>query len=210
MVVEYSATASKPTFTQTATVLSNDPEHSRIELNISGRIVSKVRYIPEYVSFGTITAGAAATSELKVYSYLTDKIDIVSHTFEEPQTASYFEAKVEPIPANELKQPDAKGGCRLIVTVKPGLPLGPIRQTIGLKLQVGDDPELTTANMPIEGTVDSDISIVGANWSKSTATLAIGNVKSSALGQTQIDATGAGRSRRQTSSSTCNRAFPLV
>jgi hypothetical protein len=48
-----------------------------------------------------------------------------------------------------------------------------------LKLQVGDDPELTSTAIPIEGMVDSDISIVGANWSKSTATLTIGNVRSS-------------------------------
>jgi hypothetical protein len=57
--------------------------------------------------------------------------------------------------------------------VKPGLPLGPIRQTISLSTNLDTRP---TVDIPLEGTVVSDISIVGRGWNADTGVLTLGTI----------------------------------
>ena len=66
-----------------------------------------------------------------------------------------------------------------MVTVKPGLPLGPIRQTIRLTLSMPPSADVTVVDVPVEGTVDADISLIGRNWNADQAKLTIGSVQSS-------------------------------
>jgi hypothetical protein len=49
----------------------------------------------------------------------------------------------------------------LTITIKPGLPLGPFRQKIALKLNLEEQP---TATVSVEGNVVSDILVVGRGW----------------------------------------------
>ncbi len=65
----------------------------------------------------------------------------------------------------------------MLVTLKPGLPLGPIRQTIRLELRMAGVTPNPTVDLPIEGTIDSDISIVGRDWNSDAARLRIGDVQ---------------------------------
>ena len=95
-----------------------------------------------------------------------------------PNCAPFFEVSSRPIPAGELEDPDAKGGCVVSVTVKPGLPLGPVQQTIRLQLQSSGSSETFEEQLGVEGSVDADISIVGAGWNSDHARLSIGTVKS--------------------------------
>ena len=67
----------------------------------------------------------------------------------------------------------------MVLTVKPGLPLGPIRQTIRLTLALEGADDRPTVDVYVSGTVDSDISVVGANWDAESSRLSMGTVKAS-------------------------------
>ena len=65
------------------------------------------------------------------------------------------------------------------MTVKPGLPLGPVRQTIRLDLAMAGIAEISKIEIPVEGIVDADISIAGQGWNPDLNVLKIGPIKSS-------------------------------
>lgn len=178
VVVQYTATSKKPDFKQIATVLTNDREQHLVELVIRGDITSKFRMLPERLVMSNVSAKEAATAELRIYCFLSDAVRVVDHEFVGAESASFFEFKTEPIAGDQLTEQGAKSGCRVLVTLKPGLPLGPFRQTIGLTVETGAGGDKTDMEVPIEGVVVSDLSIVGPDWHSGSGILTIGNVAS--------------------------------
>jgi hypothetical protein len=180
VTVEYLTSYVKPRFRQTVTVLTNDPNQGRVELNIFGSVTTKFRTLPEQLVLSKISANETRTAEIKIYCYWSDDVRVVGHAFNDPETASYFEVQSQAIPPEELTDDKAKSGCRVELTIKPGLPLGPIRQTIRLELQWSGDEEKTKLEVPIEGVVVSDVSIVGPGWNDRLGRLSLGTVKRAA------------------------------
>jgi hypothetical protein len=64
----------------------------------------------------------------------------------------------------------------VIVHIQPGLPLGALEQVLHLKTNLADNSEL---DVPIHGSVISDISVVGRNFSTSKNLLTLGIIKQS-------------------------------
>ena len=178
VIVEYSPRKAKSEFQQYATVLSNDPEQTRVELKILGSVRRRYRTLPEQIILSNVSANESVTAEVKVISFMTDELNVVDYKFKDNDATPFFEAKVETIPPDQLAaiEPQAKSGCRVLVTLKPGLPLGPFRQTIFLTFDTGEGGERTDFEVPIEGAVVSDLSIVGPGWRGKTGVLSLGNV----------------------------------
>jgi hypothetical protein len=184
VVVEYTASSLKPQIRQIAPILTNDPKRPRVELNILGTVTARYRLVPEEVVLSKVSANETKTADIKIYSLLDDSVRVVGHEFTAPESARFFQVDSEPIPANQLTGTDAKSGCRVRLTLKPGLPLGMIQQTIRLDLQLGEAKEKVSVEVPIEGIVDSDVSIVGPGWEQQLSRLSIPAV-SSAKGATR-------------------------
>ncbi len=183
VTIEYDSSYSRPQFHQSATILTNDAEQERVELNIFGSITSRYQVVPDSLVFSKISVNETKRAEIKIYAFLTDNVQVVKHELTDAESAPFFEVQTAPIPKDQLAEnPDVKSGCLVTVTVKPGLPLGPIRQTIRLELNTpGEEP----FEIPIQATVDSDISIVGGGgWNADASKLNIGSVRS-ALGATR-------------------------
>ncbi len=179
VTIDYLPTIAKPHFRQVAMVHTNDPNERRVELTIIGRVTSRYRVVPEDLSFSKVSTNESKTAELRIYSFRTPEVRVAKHEFLEESSAPYFEVKCEPIPPDQLKEPEAQSGCIVAVTVKPGLPLGTIRQTIRLELALGDSSDSPVVEVPIYGRVDTDISIVGTkDWTANLDLLKIGEVKS--------------------------------
>jgi Protein of unknown function (DUF1573) len=178
VIVEYSPRRAKSEFQQYATVLTNDPEQTRLELKILGSIRRKFRTLPEQIVLSNVSANESVTADVKIISFMSDHVNVVDYRFKDNDAKPFFEAKAEAIGHDQLVaiEPLAKSGCRVLVTLKPGLPLGPFRQTIFLTLDTGEGGERTDFDVPIEGTVVSDLSIVGPGWLGKTGVLSLGNV----------------------------------
>jgi hypothetical protein len=175
VVVEYSLRDGKPKFSQTAYVLTNDPQRSRVELNIRGNATARYRFSPSSLVFSRVSAHEPTSAELKVLCFVSDQLRVFDPRFTGDDYAELFDARIEPLSPEEAAKEEAKSGYRVLVTLKPGLPLGPFRQTIRVKMQLGDG-KVAELNVPIEGVVASDLTIVGRGWRGESGVLSLGTV----------------------------------
>lgn len=165
-------------FHQTATIHTNDPERPRVTLTITGRIVSAVGTDPPELVMSGISAGETATGEVRIYGYQPEPLKITGYEVSDQATADKFEVAFEPLSADEVaKQQDARHGQRMRVTVKPGLPPGPFQQKIVVKTDAADAP---TVEVPVRGTISSQISIIGQGWDDERQIVSLGTIRSQA------------------------------
>jgi len=164
-------------FRQTATVLTNDSDRREVTLLITGRFTGPVGVVPSQLSFSSVRLGHAANAEVRLYNYLDESLEITGCELSNPQNAKYFDAAWEPLTAEQLrKEGEARGGYRVRIAVKPGLPAGTFHQTIVFETNSKSVP---TVKVPVQGLVVSDVSIAGRGWNAQAGVLTMGSVKSS-------------------------------
>ena len=162
-------------FRQTATIRTNDPDRPEVTLRVAGRFKGPVGVVPSMLRLSRVAEGRPASAEVRVYNYLDEPLEIVGYECADPLTAEHFGVTWERIPAEQArKETQARGGYLLRITIRPGMPRGAFRQRIVLKTNVESVP---TVELPVEGVVASDVSIVGFGWSAQTGVLSIGRVK---------------------------------
>jgi hypothetical protein len=170
-----------PEFQHSATIKTSDPQRQLIQLTIKGKVSRSHRLVPVDLRLPAISVGEGATAELDLYGYLSDKLTIKRQEFTDSSLAEFFELKTEDMPAERVNQVEgAKAGKVLRLTIKPGLPLGSLLQRIRLWLDLPGEPMV---EIPIEGQVLGDISIVGPrtgpqSWDSENNLLVLGDVHS--------------------------------
>ena len=156
-------------FFQSSTLLTNDRDRPEVTLGVSGRITPTVRAVPWQLVFSRLSAGQAATGEVRVYGYRSEPLAITDCRISDPAGSPFFETEIVPLPAEEVAaEQDATSGFLLRVTVKPGLPPGPFQRKIILRTNVDS---AATVRVPVEGTVAGDVSVVGRGWDGRTGVL---------------------------------------
>ena len=175
--VQYHATIDAPQFRQSATILTNDPLSPRLVFTVTGKISASYSISPPELVFSKLTATASTTAKTRVVSYLVDTFSLKVADLADADTAPFFDVQIVPIPAAELTEPEAKAGYNVLVSVKPGLPLGPVRQKVVFET---DLPGATKLELPVTGAVYSDITISGPGWDRDAGVLQLGVVNSRA------------------------------
>jgi hypothetical protein len=161
-------------FRQSATIFTNDPGRRRLELSVRGEVTTSLRISPQELVLNRVSANQPTVGRVRMYCYRDEPLEILSHEWTEPGTADQFDVEFEPLATEELEEDElARSGYVARVTVKPGLPLGLFQQTMQIKTNV-DAAE--TVDVPIRGTVASDISVVGRDWNSEKGVLTIGTV----------------------------------
>ena len=156
-------------FHQTSTLLTNDRGRPEVTLGVSGRITPTVRAVPWQLVFSRVSAGEQATGEVRVYGYRSEPLEITDCRIADTAAAPFFDTELVPLPADQLaRQEDATSGFLLRVTLKPGLPPGPFGQQIILHTNVDSAP---TLQVPVEGAIAGDVSVVGRGWDSRTGVL---------------------------------------
>jgi hypothetical protein len=182
VIVEYSAANAESEFRQTAWINTNDPDRRSVMLTIEGRVAQSFKAIPSDLSFSRVSANETKTIEMRLLGFTNRPIEVMKHDFLEQESADHFQATVSPLPADEWKKEGATSGLLITVAVKPGLPLGPIRQRIRLETNL---PRNSVQEVPITGTVVSDVEVFSpTGWNSDLNLLSIGPVKSK-LGATK-------------------------
>ena len=178
VVVQYSAENTETEFRKTAWINTNDPDRPSVMLTIHGRIAQSFKAIPSDLNYSKVSTTESKTIDMQLLGFAERPLEVLRHEFLESESADHFEAKFSPLPADQRKDDGAKSGVLVSVAVKPGLPLGPIRQKIRLETNLERKPIL---EVPIEATIVSDIQIFSARgWSEDLNLLTIGPVKSRA------------------------------
>jgi hypothetical protein len=178
VTLEWKAVTEADDFRQTATIETNDPRRQFLTLTIHGRVTHSHKVAPEELAFTRVQASDGAQQDLYIYSYGAADVAVIDHEFIEKGNADYFALEVSPMPVDLLKKEDnAKGGLIARVVLKPGLPLGPLHQTIRLRLNVPGEPAI---EVPIAGEVFGDVTVMGprSQWNDELQILSLGTIKS--------------------------------
>lgn len=148
-------------FRQSATIETNDRVLREIVFSVYGKVVQlAIPQIP-VTSFNRVSRGEQRSFNTPIYGYRDDDLQITKHEFFNEELSEFFDVKVVPLPKEEWTDPEATSGLLCTVDIKPGLPVGAIRQGIKLHTNKEDIP-------PLELTVDmnivSDIAVIGPNF----------------------------------------------
>ncbi len=176
--IEWTAQSLTGSFRQTATILTNDPDHPRVTLTISGRVTAAARAVPSEVVFSRISSGETGNASVRLFGYGSEQnLETKGFHLEENNNAKYFDVVLRPLPADQIRdEPDAKSGWEVQITLKPGLPVGPFRQKISVNTNL---KEAATIEIPIRGEISSEISVTGAEFDPETGVLMLGTVDGS-------------------------------
>jgi hypothetical protein len=173
--LEWSAKSDSGPFRQTATLLTNDPLQSRVELSIEGEVVEATGVQPHDFIFDQVTAGESKAAEVYVMALVQDDLTVSGPELSDPATRDKFDIKIEPLERELLPNPNAKDGVRITLTAKPGLPIGRFDQWLSLQTNLNGGERL---EIPVVGRVIGDISVHGIGWSEEQGFLALGKVQS--------------------------------
>jgi hypothetical protein len=130
---------------------------------------------PAEVVLSSVSAREPTEAKFRVFAMHSENLEITAHRFEGEQGKEHFELAIEPLDAEELVSHKAKSGVLATLTTKPVLPLGPIRQKIVLETNLPNRSKLEVA---VSGSVVSDISVYGLDFSSASSVLRLGLVKS--------------------------------
>jgi len=174
VTLEWEVKGSQDQYRQVASIYTNDPLKRVVTLTITGQRHTSVYAQPRSLQFST-SQDESTTRETMIYSSQPET-EITSIELSDPTTADQFEVSYEPVSLADDEMPDVKSAFRVRVTVKSGLPLGPVQQTIRVATNVRG---VAPVQIPLTGTVKSDISITGLGWSNGVLRLGVlkGDVK---------------------------------
>jgi hypothetical protein len=161
-------------FRQSENLTTNDPSRSEVTLEVSGRITPTVRVVPAQLLFTRVAPGKPAVGEVCLYGYRSEALKILGHELSDPAKADAFKITYRPLSADQVAtEPDAQSGYVLRVEVRPNVAAGPFRQQVLLKTNAASTPEI---EIPVEGTVGSEIAVAGFGWDEQTGALTLGTV----------------------------------
>lgn len=182
-------------FRQQVTILSDDPRRPEIVLAVEGTVVPTWRAVPESITLPRLTASAGQRASATIFTYGAEPPAVTGVAIDHPQATRFFSLATAPLSAEEIAaEPGATGGFRIDLAIEPGLPLGPLRQTITARFTM---PEEATAEIPVEGTITGDLVLAGPGWDSSRQALMLGTVSGKAGLKTRIFLSAKGPEREK-------------
>jgi len=175
VTLEWTPNGTSADFSQRAEIETNDPYHPVVALSIHGRVLRALSPVPPAISLQRLSASKNVTRRIVVFGYDESGFEITDYELLNENTASHFQVELSLTPtAEELAvDPYAKSATALQLTIHSGLPLGPLQQKIRL---ITTSLEMPHLEIPMEGTIVSDISIVGSGFSDARNLLRLGPV----------------------------------
>jgi hypothetical protein len=173
VVVRWNVDTFEDHFRQSAKVKTNDPDHDELRFVITGKVVRPLSVEPQKLVFSSVQVGEQAQAKVRLLAYFTDQLEIKEQSLADASTSEFFDIKTTAIPKADLGK-EVKSGIEVTVTVKPGLPVGPIGQTLHLITNLAEEPELT---IPVSGEIVGAVIVNHKDWDREKGYLQIGHVK---------------------------------
>ena len=130
-------------FSKNVTIGTNDPARPEFRLNVHGKVHSPVIVYPEPEN-GTIRIGDLSNEKknivpLAVFAPEKPDMKLTSLLTSKPE---FITAKAIPLSAKDLEQLKTKGGYRVDIEIKAGMPQGDIREELVIETDNPDKPKL--------------------------------------------------------------------
>lgn len=145
-------------FSQSAEVITNDPDSVVIRLAITGEVVKEIDLVPATWTFGEVATGEPIEVTGKVYSFLDTDIKLNDLTFTKQELSDLSEFIVEPFQPTEENdgiRGIARQGFKVTAKIKPGLRQGAVSQNLRMMLTRLDE---SGEAIPTEGDLKEFIS----------------------------------------------------
>ncbi len=163
-------------FRQQASVLTNDPSRPQIAFVVEGTVVPTYKAVPTSITLPKLATGSSEQATVTIFTFGKAQPTIDALSLTDEKTAQFYSlASATLEPAELAAEAGATGGFRITADIRPGLPIGPLRQTIKAVFRM---PEEVTAEIPLEGSVSGDLALAGKAWDSSREALLLGTVSS--------------------------------
>lgn len=139
--LEWTVTADKKTFQQSAEVRTNDPGKPGLRLVVLGLVIRDVEFEPSQVTFGEVLAGESFDFSTVMYSYFDTKIEPLEVIFGSEDLNKLADSEFEEFAPSESDgvHQRARQGFRIKTTVRPGLRQGPMVTSLTVKFRKPDE-----------------------------------------------------------------------
>lgn len=140
-------------FSQNARIQTNDPEQRILQLRVEGRVSVPVRPVPQELVVTRIPVAEGFSEHVDLLAYETKDLQVTDVGFIDAAAAEHFDFEIRALTAeDEPLQADAtvQSGVRVTVTGKPGLPLGPLLETLKITT---NQPSDNVFEVPLMGRV---------------------------------------------------------
>jgi hypothetical protein len=175
VTVEWHPEYATESFNQTAPIHTNDPGETTVELRVGGIVRAQYKVDPENISLGQFAASEGTSFDVFVWSFGEKHWEMKSLQYERVETQPFFSLTSRELTSEERsRRPEATHGQALRLTVKPGLPLGNVEQT--LTLEHNFDPP-TPVSLHIHGKAVGDFTVLGPDYDNTHEYVALGNIR---------------------------------
>jgi hypothetical protein len=183
ITLQWAAKVPPGPFRHGAAFTTNDAELKRIELSVEGEIVESATLSPAMLDFGPVRVGEQGHAELIVMSFLEPEVQILSHEVIDAELAKRIQITVEPLPADQLPNEQAKAGVKILATFNPGDVAGSFGGSLRIETNLQKSP---VREVPIRGTVKGDVWIHGPFWNEDAGLLRMVPFKSADGGKAKL------------------------
>jgi hypothetical protein len=150
-------------FNQSATIATNDPVHTEVNLIVHGLVTRTIVFEPENINLNEISTAARVATKIHVFSFAEQPLDIQSVEWTDARTEQFAKLDFRMVPVDTNQFPHhahATVAAELHLEIEPGLPLGAIGAQVRLRTNLENLSEL---EVPIQGFVIGDIEVIAGS-----------------------------------------------
>lgn len=177
VTLEWKATGVLDKFSQTATIVTNDPQHHEILLSVKGTVARTILVEPPGINLGELSVSSPIEQTAYVFAYTGEPLEISDAAWADSDSADKVHVKVTPMPIDKKRFPDhqgASGAAQIELQIEPGLRMGPLDTRITMHTNVKNVP---TIDLPVVGKVVGDLQMIGgASYDATNSILNLGKV----------------------------------
>jgi len=175
ILLEWTAKTTAGPFRHGATLTTNDPKNSRIELHVEGDVVESSSVYPADLVFNDVSVGETSEASVYVISNLQSDVNVRDYKFSDDKLAKLFDVEVTPLDPNDLPRPEAVSGVKVTAKYKGSTSIGRFSCWLELITNLEKNPSRTVL---VVGRIVGDVSIFGPGWSARQGLLRMGSVRS--------------------------------
>jgi hypothetical protein len=148
-------------FSKNATIGTNDPSRPQFRLNVHGLVHNPVVILPEpqegVVNVGVLSSDETRSFTLAVFSPERPELKLTKLVSSKPDV---IVTRIVPLSPADCAKLQTKGGLRLVIEFKPGMPLGTFREELIIETDHPDSPKVL---LTLAGSATGPISVMPSN-----------------------------------------------
>jgi len=152
------------TFSQSATLRTNDPSKFELPLIVEGDVVDLLAAEPAEWNLGEIATAAPLELTTRLYNYSTETVTIEKLSWTSESFGAGSEIVIEPLPLDPQADPahaSASQAFDVKIKVAGGLPQGVLSQTLRARYKTPTKDDFSPLEMKLTGLVVGDLSVMG-------------------------------------------------